>query len=217
MIPRENTDRLLNALPVKTPNSPVIAFPLVSRPAARASRFTPGRGTWHPSRYRAMSTAVTISFRRSSGTLQAFPSALIMLSPQYLDASAGRLYLFLRRFREGVRPDNDSAPNLSVPQYLNWNFLLPDEPSSLKLLDADLILGESREFSEVNRRVNRRSCRSMWTACHTLQARQPALQGHLTTLVGQVGLRTRASLGPLVTATAGLPKPRAGAAPEPLA
>src|SRR5215210_5176029 len=101
MIPRANTDKLLNAPPVKTPKRPVIAFPLVSRPAPRASRLTPGRGTYAPSRYKAMSVAVNTSFRRNSGMLHAFPSALIMLSLQYLGASAGRLYLLLRRLREG--------------------------------------------------------------------------------------------------------------------
>src|SRR5215207_4850793 len=218
MIPKAKTLRLLNAPPVKTPKRPVIAFPCVSSPLPSASRFTPGRGTQQPSRYRIRIAAVNMSLRLSSGTLQAFPNAFSILSLQNLDAPASSLYLLFSCLRKGVRPHRDGPTNLPVPEDLDQVILPANHPRCLELLDADFVSAELRELADVDRRVD------LWSgggvrapARHTLEARQPALQGHLSTLVGQVRLRTRASVGSLVAAAAGLALPRACSPSDPLA
>src|SRR5215212_2374660 len=161
---------------------------------------------------------VNASFRLSSGTLQAFPKALIILPLQYLDAPAGRLYLLFGRLREGVRPHRHGPPDLPVPQDLDQNLLLPDEPGPPELLGADLVaIIKLRELPNVDRRVDDRVGGGVRSTRHALKTRQPALQGHLAALVGQVRLRPRAGQGPLVATTAGLAVPRARAAPEPFA
>src|SRR5215210_3384904 len=124
---------------------------------------------------------VNMSFRRSSGTLQALPSALIISLLQYLDASACRLYLLLGRLREGVRPHSDGTPDLPAPENLDQLLFLSDYACRLELPDLD-------------RRVDLGAGNGMRPACHALEARQPALQGHLAALVGLVRLRARTGL-----------------------
>src|SRR5215216_1671478 len=115
---------------------------------------------------------VNASFRLSSGTLQAFPNALIILPLQYLDAPAGRLYLLFGRPREGMCLDGDGPPDLPVPKDLDQNLLLPHKPGSTQLLDADLIARELRELPDVDRRVDGRVCGGVRPTRHALQARQ---------------------------------------------
>src|SRR5215211_1803399 len=157
MIPNENTAIWLNAPPVKTPKRLVIAFPLVSRPLPKTSRFIPGSGTQHPRRYRIKSTAVNMSFRRSSGTRHALPKALSISPLQCLDAPAGRLDLLPGRPRERVRPHLDGARDLPNPEDLDQRLFLPQQPCGLHLLDADGVALQLREFTNVDGGVDLRT------------------------------------------------------------
>src|SRR5918997_5090391 len=217
MIPRAKTLRLLNAPPVNTPKRPVIAFPLVSRPLSRASRFTPGSGTQQPSRYRIRIAAVNMSLRLSSGTLQAFPKAFSISPLQDLDATASCHYLLFGNLREGVRPHRNGPLDLPVPEDLDQVVLPADHPRRLELLDADLVPVKLRKLTHVDRRVELGACGCVRPARHALETRQPTLQRHLAALVGQVRLRIRAGLGAPVAAAAGLAVPRACSSSDPLA
>src|SRR5215210_7168476 len=114
---------------------------------------------------------VNMSFRRSSGTLQALPSALIISLLQYLDASARRLYLLLGQLREGVRPHRDGTPDLPAPENLDQLLFLSDYACRLELLDPDLIPGDLRELPDVDRRVDLGAGNGMRPTCHALEAR----------------------------------------------
>src|SRR5215212_1082591 len=92
-----------------------------------------------------------------------------------------------------------------------------NHPRRLELLDANLVSVKLRKLADVDRSVDLRACGCVKPARHALETRQPALQGHLAALVGQVRLRTRAGLGTLVTAAAGLAVPRACSSSDPLA
>src|SRR5215218_6738046 len=101
-----------------------------------------------------MMIAVNISFCLSSGTFQAFAREPNILSLQYLDASAGRLYLLLRRPREGVRPDANGAPDLPVAEDLDEFHPLPDEPGGPQLVRSYRITGDVIELAQVHCRVH---------------------------------------------------------------
>src|SRR3712207_5184238 len=218
MIPSENHAGLLNPPPANHPERTGMAFRLVFIPDARASRLIPGSGTTAPSRYRAIRAAVNISRLRSSGTFQALardPS--ISLSLQYLGVSASRLYLLFGRLREGVRPYHDGAPDVPVAEDLDELRLLSDEAGGPQLLRAYRIIGEIRELSQIHGRIERRPGVRVPAPGLPLEARESALKGHLTTLVGGVRLRARARPGALVAAPACLAVSAARAAPDALA
>src|SRR3712207_3909063 len=103
-----------------------------------------------------MTIAVNISFRLSSGTFQAFAREPNILSLQYLDASAGRLYLLPRRPRESVRPDVDRAPDPPVPEDLDELYPLPDESGGPQLVRSYRITGDTLQLAQVDRRVHGR-------------------------------------------------------------
>src|SRR4051812_21923917 len=129
---------------------------------------------------------VNMSLRLSSGTLQAFPSAFSMLSLQYLDVPARRLYLLSGCPGEGMRPHRYGTPDLPVPEDLDRDLLLPDEPGPPELLDTNLIPRDTFELPEVDGLISGRAGRRVRSTRHTLQAGQPALQGHLAALVSHM-------------------------------
>src|SRR5215204_65456 len=143
-----------------------------------------------------MSAAVNINRVRSSGTFQALardPS--ISLPLQYLDVPASRLYLRFRRPREGVRPDGDGAPDLPFAEDLDELGLLPYKAGGPQLFRAYRITRDVPELAQVYGRVDRRSGDRVPAARLSLEARQPALQGHLAALVGGVSLRSGPGAG----------------------
>src|SRR4028118_125993 len=177
----------------------------------------PGSGINAPSLYRARIRAVNRSLWRSSGTFQALARDPSMLALQYLDASAARLYLRLHRLGEGVGPDRDGPPGLAVAEDLDELCLLPDEPGGPQLVRPYRMTAYPLEVREVDRRVVDRTGDGVPAPGLALEARQAALQRHLTALVGGVGRRARAGAGALVAAAAGLALPRAYAATNALA
>src|SRR5215208_7463635 len=165
-----------------------------------------------------MSAAVNINRVRSSGTFQALardPS--ISLPLQYLDVPASRLYLRFRRPREGVRPDGDGAPDLPFAEDLDELGFLPHQPSGPQLFRAYRITGDVPELAQVYGRVDRWSGDCVPATRLSLEARQPALQGHLAALVGGVSLRSGTGARALVAAAARLAVPAPRAAPDTLA
>src|SRR3712207_85037 len=98
--------------------------------------------------------AVNINLRLSSGTFQAFAREPNILSLQYLDASAGRLYLRFGRPREGVRPHGDGAPDLSVAEDLDEFHPLPDAPRGPQLVRPYRITGDVIELAQVHCRIH---------------------------------------------------------------
>src|SRR5215207_49919 len=164
-----------------------------------------------------MMIAVNISFCLSSGTFHAFAREPNILSLQYLDASAGRLYLLLRRPREGVRPDANGAPDLPVAEDLDEFYPLPDEPGGPQLVRSYRITGDALQLAQIDRRIHGRPGDGVPAPGLALQARQAPLQRHLAALVGGVGLRARAGAGALVAAPGGLAAPASRAASDALA
>src|SRR5215204_5290310 len=165
-----------------------------------------------------MSAAVNISPVRSSGTFQALardPS--IYLPLYYLGVPACRLYLRFRRLREGVRPDGDGAPDLPFAEDLDELGLLPHQAGGPQLFRAYRITGDVSELTQVYRRVDRRSGDRVPATRLSLEARQPALQGHLAALVGGVRLRSGTGARALVAAAARLAVSAPRAAPDALA
>src|SRR5215212_4343581 len=165
-----------------------------------------------------MSAAVNINRVRSSGTFQALardPS--ISLPLQYLDVPASRLDLRFRRPREGVRSDGDGAPDLTFAEDLDELGLLPHQAGGSQLFRAYRITGDVPELAQVHGRIQRRACDRVPAARLSLEARQPALQWHLTALVGGVSLRSGTGARALVAAAARLTVSAPRAAPDALA
>src|SRR4028118_160092 len=96
-----------------------------------------------------------------------------MLALQYLDASAARLYLALRRLGEGVGPDRDGPPDLTVAEDLDELCLLPDEPGGPQLVRPYRITGDPFEVRYVDGRVVDRTGHGVPAPGLALEARQP--------------------------------------------